>query len=108
MQDRVKQFIEDNIALIENKEWTELFLKWYGTSSDVYHVDDKEDLEKLFEILNILDVTKTSTMKCRKDVLNIKLNNIVETILHNYNSIEYINYDRVLSKLHSTLGFYLS
>lgn len=48
MLEKVKDFIEYNIDIIEKEDWNELFLNWYAYRNDYYFDDMMEVLKVVF------------------------------------------------------------
>ena len=54
MTDQVKRFIEENIDIINNEEWHQMFLSWYlhyGSHNSA------EDRRRLNELVNVIEST---------------------------------------------------
>ena len=96
MTDSVKEFIEDNIDAIDEKDWAEVIEQWYSNASSNFVYDDDEFNELMQE-----------SLKARTDFMK----NLFSQILHEelegmtWRSSNEIKKSDILMTLDSDLGF---
>lgn len=108
MTQRVKEFIEEYIAEIELGRWEEVFDGWYDETTDTLSWEDDDEINELFQVLRVLNVTEKTTEADRKSVIEKYAESIVNDRQHKYyNRIDRwdIKWDSILVDLNSTLGF---
>ena len=107
MDTRVKEFIEDNIELINSNKWHDVFEEWYQTMDETDTWLDDVQIVQFFDVISILGVTLESTYDIRANILTKHFEAIVNDAQHNhYNRIDtwYLSWDRVIFDLNSCLG----
>ena len=108
MTQRVKEFIEDYIAEIEQGRWKEVFDGWYQeTDADEFWEDD-DQFDELLKILAVLNVDAQKLRDARAAIIEKYTDDMLNTIQHNnYNRIDSwsIYWSDVIMKLKSLLGF---
>ena len=108
MTQRVKEFIEDYIAEIEQGRWKEVFDGWYQeTDADEFWEDD-DQFDELLKILAVLNVDAQKLRDARAAIIEKYTEDMLNTIQHNnYNRIDSwsIYWSDVIMKLKSLLGF---
>ena len=108
MTQRVKEFIEEYIAEIELGRWEEVFDGWYDETTDTLSWEDDDEINELFQVFRVLNVTEKTTEADRKSVIEKYAESIVNDRQHKYyNRIDRwdIKWDSILVDLNSTLGF---
>lgn len=100
MTDHVKRFIEENIELIEEQKWFELFDLWYDTNNNKNHKNDNLMLFELFDVLNVIGINQDAHEDARTKVLLKHIEEFIQS--HKYKTITTID---TVVKLHSYLGF---
>lgn len=100
MTPKVKRFIEENIELIEQEKWFELFDLWYNTNNTKYRKDDNLMLFELFDVLNVLGINQDAHEDVRTKVLLKHIEELIQS--HKYKRIATID---TIMKLRSYLGF---
>lgn len=102
MTEHVKQFIEQNIELIEDHNWTALFDKWYTKYVMFDHVVDDLQLRELFDILQEIGILPHEHRAAREDLITHYFNDYIdESIFENAKTITAIG---AINSLHSWLG----
>ena len=107
MTDTVKEFIEDNIDAIEEKDWDEVIEQWYSNASSnfVYNDDDFNELSQVMSAAGIDFMQET--LKARTEFMK----NLFSQILHEelegmtWRGSNEIKKSDILMTLDSDLGF---
>ena len=105
MNNWVKEFVEQNIKLIENNEWNKVFAVWHYDAADLW-MDDEEEFRQFINILGLADIEPN--MDVRKDVLKSIIKGKMEYILQHQEAQEYKNFIGVfgvINDLNSLLGY---
>lgn len=108
MTQRVKEFIEDYIAEIEQGRWEEVFDGWYQEADGSKFWEDAEQFNEFLKILDVLNVDAQKLRDARAAIIEKYTEDIVNTIQHNnYNRIDSwsIYWNDIIVKLESVLGF---
>ena len=107
MTDNVKEFIEDNIDAIEEKDWDKVIEQWYSNASSnfVYNDDDFNELSQVMSTAGIDFMQET--LKARTEFMK----NIFSQLLHEelegmtWRGNNEIKKSDILMTLDSDLGF---
>lgn len=108
MTQRVKEFIEDYIAEIEQGRWEEVFDGWYQETDVDEFWEDDEQFNEFLKILDVLNVDTQKLRDARATIIEKYTEDIVNNIQHNnYNRVDSwsIYWSDVIMKLESLLGF---
>ena len=103
ISEHVKKFIEENIDLIEQRDWHQLFLKWYYRYASL---DNKKDSSRLSELHEALSVAfpdiQFDTVKSRNQIVQEEMENYIKQRLNTPEALV-VSYDRCLESLNSRL-----
>ena len=102
MTDNVKQFIEQNIDLIDQHDWPAVFNIWYTK----YHMFDRTadtlQLRELFDVLQEVGILPHEHIAARENLITDYLNDYIEeAIFENAKTITAVG---AINSLHSWLG----
>ena len=100
MTENVKRFIEDNIEIIEQENWFELFDLWYNTNNNKNHKDDNLMLFELFDVLSVIGINQDDHEDTRTKILLKYIEELIQS--HKYKRISTID---TITRLRSYLGF---
>lgn len=107
MTNSVKQFIEENIDIIENENWEELVESWYEHCSGLFFTSD-EDFKELAEVLQTASINfMTLSENARREFMS----NLVDQILHDelesmsFRGKDEIKKSDILTHVDCSLGF---
>ena len=102
MNQNVKEFIEQNIDLIEQQDWTKLFDKWYTKYYMFNKTADALQLRELFDVLQEIGILPHEHRAAREDLITDYLNDYIdESIFENAKTITAVG---AINSLHSWLG----
>ena len=102
MTGNVKQFIEHNIDLIEQHEWTTLFDKWYTTYHQFDLTADAIELRELFDILHEIGIISYEHESARETLITKYFNEYIDdAIFENEHTVSAVG---AMNSLHSWLG----
>ena len=90
----VKEFIEDNIDLIENRKWQDLCYKWIEASQEEIFYDDSY----LFEFDRILNEAEIPFMELTEQIRESILENEIEKCVKSILNSKYVNIATIVSK----------
>lgn len=103
----VKEFIEDNIDLIENRKWQDLCYKWIEASEEEIFYDDSY-LFEFDEVLNEAEIPFMElTEQIRRNIIENEIEKCVERILNSkyINSVTIVSKTGIYDKVPFSLGF---
>lgn len=102
MNQNVKEFIEQNIDLIDQHDWPAVFNKWYTKYYMFDKTADNLQLRELFDVLQEIGILPHEHQSAREDLITDYLNDYVdESIFENVQTITVIG---AINSLHSWLG----
>lgn len=105
MNDWVREFIEQNIKIIEQNNWEKVFAMWYNYADDLWP-DDEEEFRQFINILGFAEIEPD--MDARKNVLKNIIKSKMEHIIQHQETQEYKNFIGVfgiINTLNSSLGY---
>lgn len=103
----VKQFIEQNISMMEYGDWKSVFQAWYDKPASSIPAEDREAVSNLIDILLTAGFDKNKINKgrdeCIFDHLWLETENLIsDTLTTGFRDISYL---QVVSRLSSQLGY---
>ena len=102
MNQNVKEFIEQNIDLIEQKDWTNLFDKWYTKYYMFDKTVDNTQIIELFDILQEIGITLYEHELARRELIKRYFNEYIEDKI--FTNEKTITGTSAILSLHSWLG----
>ena len=108
MKEIVKAFIEDNINLLENEEYYEVFSLWYYHYSGDTTYHDQENMSELFSIFNKAGIDlEAKSLYDRKQVICEQMYEYIEDVLTNDPTTLIVDLPNVIKHLNSKLNISL-
>lgn len=102
MTPHVKDFIESNIDLIQNKNYKEAFTIWYLHYSDT--TKDSDYLQELFSIFQHIDIDMyNESLPARKEIISHYMYDYLDDVLANDPDVDEISLSTVIKHLNSKL-----
>ena len=102
MNQNIKEFIEQNIDLIEQKDWTALFDKWYTKYYMLDTTADDLQLRELFDILQEIGILPNEHRMAREDLIIKYFNEYIDESI--FENAKTITASGAITALHSRLG----
>ena len=102
MNQNVKEFIEQNIDIIDQHDWTAMFNKWYTTYFMFDKTVDALQLRELFDVLQEIGILPHEHEVAREDLIIDYFNEYIEDCIFENNKT--ITATRAILALHSWLG----
>ena len=105
MNQNVKEFIEQNIDLIDQHDWPAVFNKWYTKYYMFDKTADNLQLRELFDVLQEIEILPYDHQEAREDLITDYINDYIdESIFENAQTITSVG---AINSLHSWLGISL-
>lgn len=102
MNSYIKNFIENNISLIEENKWAKIFINWYNSAEDVW--PDEDVFKEFIQIM--MDAGITPDWDTRQDLIYSEILYYMEKLKdENFNANNHIGRATIAYKLHSALGY---
>ena len=101
MNSNVKEFIEQNIELIEEHNWTALFDKWYTKYVMFDHDIDALQLRELFDILQEIGILPDEHRAAREELIIKYFNEYIDDSIFENEKI--VTAGGAINALHSWL-----
>ena len=102
MNQNVKEFIEQNIELIDQQDWTKLFDKWYTKYYMFDKTVDNTQIIELFDVLQEIGILPHEHRMAREELIIHYFNEYIEDQL--FESAKTITASGAILALHSWLG----
>lgn len=102
MNQNVKQFIEQNIDLIDQHDWPAVFNKWYTKYYMLDRTVDNLLLKELFDILKEIGIRPEEHKEAREDLIIDYLNEYIDESI--FENTKTVTASGAVLDLHSWLG----
>ena len=102
MTDNVKQFIEQNIDLIDQHDWLAVFNKWYTKYYMFDKTADSLQLRELFDVLQKIGILPHEHRMAREDLIIKYFDEYIDDSI--FESEKTITAAGAINALHSWLG----
>lgn len=102
MNQNVKEFIEQNIDLIDQHDWPAVFNKWYTKYYMFDKTADNLQLRELFDVLQEIGILPHEHQEAREDLITDYFNDYIDnSIFENAQTVTAVG---AINSLHSCLG----
>ena len=102
MNQNVKQFIEQNIDLIDQHDWPAVFNQWYIKYHMFDRTVDNSQLNELFDVLQEIGILPHEHRSAREDLITYYFNEYIEDKI--FEHAARISASAAILALHSWLG----